>query len=291
MPNEDVPLPLGMKLLVGAVVGGGAVVWALMATRKRRGLAIVPYEPRTPVPWNANDLVLTISFVLVLGYIAGKTVEHFFVGQPAGAATATEFYANSAVELAGLAIGIFLMRFQARATWADLGLSTRHWGRDLALGLAAFLATVVPICGLQALLENLVAYKHPLIEALRARPDTATLISTAVAALVAAPLFEEFLFRVLLQGWFEAIESRRRVMRLGLPGEGPAWWPILLSAALFAMLHIGQGPAPIPLFFLALVLGYLYQRTHRIWPSLTTHFLLNAGSMLILWSQIRHVGS
>ena len=149
----------------------------------------------------------------------------------------------------------------------------------------------MPICGLQALLEQLVAYKHPLIEALKAQPNRATFISTTIAALVAAPLFEEFLFRVLLQGWFEAIEARRRVLRLGIPGEGPAWWPIVLSAALFAMLHIGQGPAPIPLFFLALVLGYLYQRTHRIWPSLVTHFLLNAGSMLILWTQIRHVGA
>jgi membrane protease YdiL (CAAX protease family) len=36
------------------------------------------------------------------------------------------------------------------------------------------------------------------------------------------------------------------------------------------------------------VLGYLYQRSHRIWPSMTTHFLLNATTMTALWFQIHH---
>ena len=97
------------------------------------------------------------------------------------------------------------------------------------------------------------------------------------------------MFRVLLQGWFEAIEvAKRRVVRLGLPGEGPAWWPIILSSLLFAMMHIGQGAAPIPLFLLALVLGYLYQRTHRIWPSMAAHLLLNAYSIAMRWWQVQH---
>jgi membrane protease YdiL (CAAX protease family) len=289
MTTEDVPIPLAMKLLIGAVICGGAVVWEWMARRARRHLPIVPYEPRRPVPWGPNDLVLTILFVLVLGYIAGKTVDHLFLGQPANAAKAAEFYANSAVELCGLAIGIALMRFQADANWSDLGLNLSRPGRDIGLGAAAFLACVAPICGLQALLESRLNYTHPLVEALRAQPDKAMLISTTLAAIVVAPLFEEFLFRVLLQGWFEAIEAKRRVLRLGLPGEGPAWWPIVLSALLFAMMHVGQGPAPIPLFLFALVLGYLYQRTHRIWPSLVTHLLLNAGSMSVLWYQISHL--
>jgi membrane protease YdiL (CAAX protease family) len=58
--------------------------------------------------------------------------------------------------------------------------------------------------------------------------------------------------------------------------------PIITSALLFALLHIGHGPAPIPLFFFALALGYLYQRTHRIWPSLVLHFLLNSVSLVML---------
>jgi len=291
MPPADPPLSFGMLLLLGGVACGGVVIWGLMARRVWRGQPLAPYEPRRPVPWGANDLVLTLLFVLVLGYIAGQTVAHFYQGQPENAAKAAEFYANSAVELAGVAIGIILMRFQAGAIWADLGLNTSHLARDLGLGAAAFLASASPIFGLEKLLENLVNYKHPLIEALRAQPDTATFLSTTVAAIVAAPLFEEFLFRVLLQGWFEAIESRRRALRGILPNMGPSWWPIVLSAALFAMLHIGQGPAPITLFFFAIVLGYLYQRTHCVWPSLAMHFLLNACTMLNVWFVFRQASA
>jgi len=71
------------------------------------------------------------------------------------------------------------------------------------------------------------------------------------------------------------------------PDIRPKRWPIVASSTIFALAHWGQGLAPIPLFFLALVLGYLYQRTHRIWPSLVVHALLNGGSMLILWLAVR----
>ena len=59
--------------------------------------------------------------------------------------------------------------------------------------------------------------------------------------------------------------------------------PIVTSSLVFALLHVGQGPAPIPLFFLALGLGYLYQRTHRIWAPVVVHFLLNTASLAMLW--------
>jgi membrane protease YdiL (CAAX protease family) len=280
-----------MKLLIGAVVCGGVVVWEVMARRARRHLPMIAYEPRRPVPWGANDLVLTLMSVVLLGIIARVTVDRFYAGQPAGTSTPVEICLSSAIELCGVAIGIAWIRYQAGATWADLGLDTSRLARNLGLGAAAFLASVVPIFALQSLLLHWVDYKHPLIEQIHAQPDMATFVSTAVAALVAAPLFEEFIFRVLLQGWFEAIEVKRRVMRLGVPGEGPAWWPIVLSALLFALMHLGQGAAPIPLFLFAIVLGYLYQRTHRIWPSMVAHLLLNAATIFILWNQIQHASA
>jgi membrane protease YdiL (CAAX protease family) len=62
--------------------------------------------------------------------------------------------------------------------------------------------------------------------------------------------------------------------------------PVVTSAFVFALLHVGQGPAPIPLFLLALGLGYLYQRTHRLWPSVVLHFLLNTSSLAMLWLEV-----
>jgi membrane protease YdiL (CAAX protease family) len=59
--------------------------------------------------------------------------------------------------------------------------------------------------------------------------------------------------------------------------------PVVTSSLVFSLLHVGHGPAPIPLFFLALGLGYLYQRTHRLWAPLAVHCLLNSSSLVMLW--------
>jgi membrane protease YdiL (CAAX protease family) len=61
--------------------------------------------------------------------------------------------------------------------------------------------------------------------------------------------------------------------------------PIVTSSLVFALLHVGHGPAPLPLFCLALGLGYLYQRTHRLWPCVVVHCLLNTSSLAMLWLQ------
>jgi membrane protease YdiL (CAAX protease family) len=42
-------------------------------------------------------------------------------------------------------------------------------------------------------------------------------------------------------------------------------------------------PDPVALFILALVLGTLYYRTHRIVPSIVTHAAFNATTLLLLW--------
>ncbi|MFW6168951.1 MAG: CPBP family intramembrane glutamic endopeptidase [Planctomycetota bacterium] len=58
--------------------------------------------------------------------------------------------------------------------------------------------------------------------------------------------------------------------------------PVLASSTLFAALHMAHGPDWIPLFFLALGLGYLYRQTHRLLPCVTVHLLLNGCSMGML---------
>src|SRR3989304_5286703 len=69
--------------------------------------------------------------------------------------------------------------------------------------------------------------------------------------------------------------------RLG--GLPYGWLPIVLSSLLFALAHVGYGPDPVPLFLFALMLGYVYQRTHRIVPSMVAHALFNGTSLFALW--------
>ena len=55
--------------------------------------------------------------------------------------------------------------------------------------------------------------------------------------------------------------------------------PILVSSFVFSIMHYGQGAAPIPLFFLAMGLGLVYQRTGRIWIVIVVHMILNGTTI------------
>jgi membrane protease YdiL (CAAX protease family) len=90
------------------------------------------------------------------------------------------------------------------ASWRDLGIVPEKFGSDVRLGLAGLAAVIVPVLGLQALLNHLLA-------------------DTQIA------------------------------------------------------------PDPVPLFFLALVLGYLYRQTHRIVPAVVLHAGLNATTLAAAW--------
>ncbi len=60
-----------------------------------------------------------------------------------------------------------------------------------------------------------------------------------------------------------------------------SWWPIVVASIVFAAMHLGQGAAPIPLFFLSLGLGYLYRQTGRITAPYVVHMTLNSITMLV----------
>jgi membrane protease YdiL (CAAX protease family) len=163
-----------------------------------------------------------------------------------------------------------------------------------------------PVLALQAALTYFFPSKHPLAEAVAANPSPAMLWSTALAAVIAAPIAEEILFRLLLIGWLErmaALPHHAAAWLLGRSGEGAMdtgrsldeagagtvgrrAMPLVLSAGVFAAMHLGHGPDAIPLFFFALGLGHLYQRTGSVVPCIVAHLLLNASSMVVLWLKI-----
>ena len=162
-----------------------------------------------------------------------------------------------------------------------LGWGLGELGRDAARGWIASAFIIPPVLAVQAVLTALFPSEHPLISVIKA--NKALLPVAAVLAVLIAPLAEEFFFRVVVQGWLEKIE---RGLRRGGPG-GIGWprgvLPVLGSSLAFAAAHFGHGADPVPLFLLALVLGYLYRQTHRLWPSLVVHMTLNALTTALLW--------
>ncbi len=85
---------------------------------------------------------------------------------------------------------------------------------------------------------------HPAEQLLRGGTPVEKAIAVVMAVIV-APLVEEFLFRVLLQGWLEALWSRWRRKYPELRAAPVSWVPIVLPAVPFALMHLRFGKEPV----------------------------------------------
>ncbi len=268
-----------LLLFAGSLACG---IWCLYMLVTRQ--PIWPLEERRPVPWGGGATlgIVLLSFVtaiaptvivaLALGISETSEVDgETFSPQEFSLLLATDTGAKVAlcVAVAGMLI------LGAGATLSDLSLKTDSLPRDILLGMFMFGAVLIPI-GVLNLTLNVIfdpQSKHPILEMLQdpGTPGHVWLIS-AFAAVIAAPLTEEFIFRGIVQGYLE-----KRF--------GPAsWLPILISSGFFAAVHFNaDSPDPIPLFFFALALGYLYRQTHRLWPCIVLHMCLNGMSIGLMW--------
>ncbi len=103
--------------------------------------------------------------------------------------------------------------------------------------------------------------------ALENRDGVALTIFFTTAA-IAAPLFEEFLFRGFL------LPSLTRYF--------PAWGAIILSSFLFAIAHLSLSEV-LPLMTLGIILGVVYTRSRNLLSSILLHSLWNSGTLLSLF--------
>jgi membrane protease YdiL (CAAX protease family) len=305
-------LPLAVALFVVSSLWG----WAWVVRRIIAGQP--PLAPVTvrAVPWTIVDIFFSIYVFLLFQLAAGAVVRVLFDLDPRSGLERVPLNLRAVIVLTGaiatlvtMMASIWLVRWHARATWRDLGIDIKFLVSDVGLGLAAFILLAPPVYGLQMLLVQWFPSEHPVVNLLRERPDPIFLGISAFAALVVAPVAEEFFFRVLIQGWLHKLHSSNwslsswisvRAMprekgaepRDGLPppeGASIGTWPVFASAALFSLMHAAHGPDPIPLFLLAIGLGYLYRQTRRILPCIIVHLLLNVCSLAALMFAIHGV--
>lgn len=300
---------------------------------------VLPYEPRRRPPWGpaAGLLALLMTLMGIANAVAMRVGE-----VPSGEFSPNQFAANQ-FQMSLLQIGfavaiVAALVLAAGASLRDLGWpeSIAQAGSDVRLGIWIALASMVPLYALQlaAMWVLRIPPGHPLLDQMASTPNAWVFAAVMFAAVVAAPLFEEVVFRLLLQGGLERWEDEhvawplsylRRQPRLDLaahesaveiteeghciatggeliadaptpeghtpvapgglgvvPGLGHGWAPILASSFVFAVAHLGNGPSPIALFVFALFLGYAYQRTNRLLPSMVAHMVLNLISVTVM---------
>ena len=189
--------------------------------------------------------------------------------------------------------------------------------QDIRLGLRASLWILPPVGLISLVVSLLVPYEHPVLDTLAESPTPLLFVGMFVGTAIVAPLVEEFMFRVILQGGLEGVAGVSRsdsaeaiefsaaeaYLNAAEPTNELAdayrpppetlqetadavihddrcwapvhYWPMVVTSVVFALMHMGQGAAPIPLFVLSLGLGYLYRQTGRITAPLVVHMVLN----------------
>lgn len=190
-----------------------ALARVLVEAKLNPGLPLVPSLPRRPVPWAFFDLVALVGIWLIASAVVGglfRQAGWLPVGadldQGASVPGRAALAANIAVPLLAMAISLPLIALRTGATLCDLGLAPPQLVADVRTGLVAFVMLAPPVYGVQALLVALwKPSQHPLIDLFRRAPQLDVFLLLCLSAGLVAPLVEELLFRVLLQGFLEKV--------------------------------------------------------------------------------------
>lgn len=284
------------QIAVIALLAASLIVWTVILQRWLRGQPVIAYEPRDPIPWGVLDIFVTVCLFLastqvvfaLSGGNAAESSRRIAASNSAASQSSAQvdgsraLWQQFAVGSATLIGSLLWMTLARRATWSDLGWQRGHLVRDVRLGCGGFLAAAPPTFLLQGILTRWFPYRHLVTDTLGTEPELKTLLLAAAMVVLMAPLVEEYLFRLLLQGWCERLDDQWRIPAPLPRTPAPRRWPVLVSSVMFALLHLGQGPAPVPLFVLALGMGYLYRQTHRQMPSLVMHGCFNATNIVMI---------
>jgi membrane protease YdiL (CAAX protease family) len=243
-----------------------------------------------PPFWSFADAVLMYGLTILLSsLLLTVALASGWISKPAvGSGSSLAVHAPMSIiaisSLSGLLAAVITLawvsRFDRRPLF-HLGLYPTRSG--IMQGLKGAVMLLPPVLLISSVANHYVPYSHPILDVLANVSNFADFLFLFLATAIITPIVEELMFRVLMQGGLQGLAERMRagesdaVIRNWHP---TAHWPMVVTSLVFAMLHFGQGAAPIPLFFLSLGLGYLYRQTGNITAPLVVHVILNALTLI-----------
>jgi len=197
------------------LIAGFVSVWIYIAKCVIRGEPIVRKRTSIPATWGLLDIIIgtVILFTAILfcqfGLIAlagdGSPVA---IGNLSNVQKIAAIWGQVIAQVfvfAGLGVLIYLRGGRD-------AMFPRTWSQfldEVRLGLGTFLACCIPVLIVQIAVSNFQQYEHPLINFLLDSPEAWVLVPVVVAAVVVAPITEEFAMRMMLQGWLEDTANGR----------------------------------------------------------------------------------
>lgn len=218
--------PAAVVFLLG--IAASAWVWTHIFRRWHRGQALLEPRRQRPVPWRAGELLLVVvAYVALESLVLGLAVNLFGLELPEPAPRPVEA-AQPAPEL-----GRLEPQPADEADQAEAAAKTDRLDSPTLL--------------------------HP-VARLLLDPTPGRILLCLLAAVVVAPVVEEFLFRGLLQGWLKRQERLWRRRRSALAGWPPGTISIGITALVFGAVHFRR-PSDQPVdVFIGLLWVTLVQR-------------------------------
>ncbi|MBW4483428.1 MAG: CPBP family intramembrane metalloprotease [Tildeniella torsiva UHER 1998/13D] len=267
---------VGVVPTLGAIVGIGLIIW-LVAQRVLRGSQSVLRQNAGrgwEIPWTGE----IVWQVLIVGF--------FFVGQILLPLVLGGLgFSSGSLSSRGRAIfSLVYYLLMAAGSLAVLWWSIRPYRpvpkemfslkpsrSGLLWGLGGYFVAVPLMFGVALLNQQIwqgQGGSNPLLQTVLEEQDGVALLVFFLTAAIAAPLFEEFLFRGFL------LPSLTRYVSAG--------WAIALSALIFAAAHLSLSEV-LPLTLLGAILGFVYTRSRTLISPMVLHSAWNSATMLGLF--------
>jgi membrane protease YdiL (CAAX protease family) len=269
--------------IIAALCIASAAVWGARLFPRRvppEGLSGLAHDAGTetgdvgaPPPVVAPAGVVSPGAIL----FAGLWIVYDLVGELTGTPVAQNFDPDRTLRVlqqncgllgAGAGVIWMLLTRGEPAQFRSFGVDDRRLAAQVRNALVTVTAAWLPVFVvlLATLPLRTSQRQHSVFQLLDEWPSLEIYAWAVLAAVVLAPIFEELVFRVILQTWLA-----RRIGRAAVP----------TAALLFAAVH--RFPDSLAIIPLALVLGDAYDRRRSYWEVVTAHALFNAV-MLALYA-------
>lgn len=215
-------------------------------------------------------LFLCLTFI---GLYLANSVAYGMLFDSIEAEPHTLFFQTLFFQVPALAILFGLFRALKISGRESLGLSGGRVPRLIGLSVLLYLASL-PLIWFYSLLYQIFLdqlghsfYLQDVTQVFLVPLPWLTRAAVFFVAIIAAPVFEEIVFRGILFPWL--------VRRAGL------WPAVVLVSVLFAAMHLHL-PSLLPLFLLSTMFCAAYARTRSLWVPIGMHACFNAVTIILL---------
>lgn len=259
----------------GGVIGTGLLLFLLIQWLLKKESSIL--ATNSDISWELKWDWETILQVLMVGFFFVSQILLPIVFSASGFSPADLSIRGKALYvlvsyflMAGSGLFVLYLSvkpfFPLPENWFKLTNKNWFWW-----GLGGYL-TAIPLVFLVSFLNQQIwggqGGSNPLLLLALESQDKVALFIFFITASVAAPIFEEIIFRGFL------LPSLTRYV--------PVWGAIILSGVVFAIAHLSLSEI-LPLATLGILLGIVYSRSRSLLSSIMVHSLWNSGTLFSLF--------